>query len=89
MLNFAAMSAAVASASEFELYQIPTLAPASAYALATARPIPPPAPDMMAVLPFSEKSDITPRSGDGGRVLLRRKTPFSIASTESVSNLLL
>lgn len=79
-LYLAAMSAAVETASALELYQIATLAPASANALATARPIPPPAPEMMAVLPVREKRDMAVRSGGGGSVLLRQKVPFRMVS---------
>lgn len=79
MLKAFAMPAALSIASSFVLYQMATLAPASANALAAARPIPPPAPDMTAVLPLREKRDITPLS-TGGAVLLRRKTPFWMLS---------
>lgn len=55
-----AMSAAACSAGSFRvLYQMATLAPASASAWATPSPIPDVAPEMMAVLPLSEKSGMT------------------------------
>lgn len=74
-LKASSILAAFLIASLFLLYQMATLAPASAKALAAARPIPPPAPEMIAVLPAREKRDMAPLSA-GGAVLLRRKTPF-------------
>ncbi len=56
------------------LYQIATLAPASARACATARPIPAPAPETIAVRPASEKRGRT-RSEIGAVVLLWVKFP--------------
>jgi hypothetical protein len=55
-----AMSAAACSAGSFRvLYQMATLAPASASAWATPSPMPDVAPETMAVLPLSEKSGMT------------------------------
>jgi len=54
------MSAAAFSASSFlELYQMATLAPASARACATPNPMPELAPETMAVLPLREKRGST------------------------------
>lgn len=61
------------------LYQMATLAPASAKAWATARPIPWPAPDIMAVFPVKENNGMTAPLA-GGTVLLRLNTPFFMLS---------
>lgn len=50
-----AICSAFSSAFLLELYQIATLAPCSASARATCKPIPAPAPETIAVLCFSEK----------------------------------
>lgn len=57
--HFSAMACARSTAFALVLYHIATLAPDSAKASATARPIPAPAPETMAVLPFSENSGST------------------------------
>lgn len=67
------------------LYQIATLAPASARPWATARPIPAPAPETMAVRPFREKSGRT-RSLLGMSMLSWGKAPFFISA--AISNAL-
>lgn len=51
------------------LYQMATFAPASAKACATDKPIPAPAPDTMAVLPWRENMGST-RPAGGATVLL-------------------
>ena len=62
------------------LYQIATLAPDSASAWATARPIPAPAPETMAVLPLFEKRGRT-FSVLGATVLSWVKSPPFIAES--------
>lgn len=78
-----AMTAADSSACLLLLYQIATLAPASARASATARPMPAPAPETIAVLPLSEKRGST-RSTLGTGELSCLKAPLFISAILNV-----
>jgi hypothetical protein len=65
------------------LYQMATLAPASARPCATARPIPAPAPETMAVLPLRENNGMT-RWDSGALVLLWTKLPPFMAGFSDI-----
>lgn len=66
------------------LYQMATLAPASARAWATARPIPAPAPETMAVRPLREKRGSTRSVYLGASVLLWVNWPATMVSPAMV-----
>ena len=61
-----------------------TLAPASARAWATAKPIPAPAPETIAVRPLREKSGRTRSVYSGASVLLCLKLPPFIAGFSDI-----